>query len=193
MTEPSPDYEQKIVEAISEEERNTPDLASRITLSSGVVLAYRPVPILRIQNVMRKFRHPEVPEFWDDVREKNIKNPSHPIYIEMCEQVDMDRTFAMIDTIIAYGTSAIEIPSAIEPIDSDVWAKECQELFDIDLQDASEKARYLAWVKFVAVIDIEDFQKISNAFNLAVGVSESKVASVLQDRFPDHKVRHTAK
>lgn len=188
----SPDYEKKILEAVSAEDQPT-ESASRVTLSSGVVLEYQPVPVLRIQNLMRKFKYPEVPELWDEVREQKIKNPSHPVYVEMCEQIDMDRTFAVVDAIIAFGTTPVEVPDTVEALDSETWVKECKEFFDIDLEGASPRARYLAWVKFVAVIDIKDFQKISNAFNLAMGVSESKVASALQDRFPDHKVRHTAK
>lgn len=182
--EGSADYERKILEAVSEEEHVEPD--KTLVLSSGVVLEYQRVPVLRIQNLLRQFKYPDVPELWDEVREQKIKNPSHPVYVSMCEQVDMDRTLAVLDAIIAFGTTPITIPDTVEPVDSEGWVTDCKEFFGIDLTGVSVRARYLAWVKYVAIIDTNDFQKISLAFNLAMGVSESRVAEALQDRFPNH-------
>ena len=184
-----PDYEEQIIKAVDIVQQEDPDT---VTLSSGVVLRYLPVPLLRIQSIVNKFSYPPVPELWDEKREQSIKNPNHPAYLEERDQVDLKRTNAVLDAIIAFGMEIVSTPETLPKIEDSGWIEECKDFFFIDINPQSERSRKLAWIKFVAIVDQNDFRLISKAFNLSLGVSESRVAEAMRDRFPDNPVRNTA-
>ena len=183
-----PDYEENIIQAVDSVQQETPDT---VTLSSGVVLRYIPVPLLRIQSIVNKFVYPPVPELWDEKRDQKIRNPNHPIYLEERDQVDLKRTNAVLDAIIAFGMEIVTAPENLPKIEENGWIEECKDFFFIDINPQSDRARKLAWIKFVAIVDTEDFRLISKAFNLSLGVSEGRVAEAMRDRFPDNPVRNT--
>lgn len=184
-----PEYEQKIIDAVDsvQEEKN-----DTITLSSGVVLKYVAVPLLRIQSIVNKFSYPPVPELWDEKREQVIRNPNHPSYIEARDQVDLQRTNAVLDAIIAFGMEIVSVPENLPKMEENDWIEECKEFFFVDINPSSVRGRKLAWIKFVAIINQSDFSLISKAFNLSLGVSEGRVAEAMRDRFPDNPVRNTS-
>ena len=177
-------YENKIAEALT----STEDVAeeeSLITLTSGVQLKYKRVPVLRIQAIVNKFKYPPIPETWDEVKGRAYKNPQLPEYLEARQQVDVDKVLAVIDAIAAVGTELHFKPDSVPSVDDDSWLEEL-EVMGIEVNVSSKIARYLAWVRYVAVVDQDDFMRIAQKAGLAVGTSEERVASALQGSFQDH-------
>lgn len=184
----NPQYVEKIQAAIeggTEESKEEKDI---IVLDSGVELALKKVPLLRIQAILEKFTYPPVPEVYDPEKDRTYKNPFDPVYQDMRAEVDQQRTWAVIDAVLAFGTRLRSKPDDIPDIEDDEWIEELS-LVGIQVKADSKLARYLMWVKFVAIVSADDLQKISRQFGLNMGVSEEKIAEAMQNNFPDQSVR----
>lgn len=188
MSENSTAYNQQIQAALAHVERTEAQpLAetNRITLSSGVILQFRDkFPLMRINAIIERFPYPPVPELYDDDKGRVERNPFSKVYLEMRQQVDQDRANAVIDAVIATGTSLVYCPPDITPPDSDEWIEEL-EVTGITVHKSSKWARYLAWVKYVAIVQATDLALISNKFGITLGVSESQIAAAIEDTFPN--------
>ncbi len=179
------EYVTKIQDAVAElPDDELEDKVQKVMLSSGVILRMKQVPVLRINAVLERFQYPPVPELYDKEHDRILKNPDHPLYKEECQKVDMQRTWAMLDAVLAVGTEIIHRPAEVPAVEDDTWIEEL-EMFGIAVRKDNQRARYLAWVKFVAVINQDDLQKIAVKFGLGLGVAEEKVANALQGNFPN--------
>ena len=175
-------YEEKIQDALVE---SIPE--PYVTLSTGVVLKLKKAPMLRIQAVANKFKYPDIPEVWDKDRERWIQNPDNPDYKKACEAVDMERGFATVDAIVAMGTEIESIPDGVPHVSDNSWIDEMN-VVGIEISDIPI-ARYMSWIKFVAISDEKDLTKITEAATRLMGTSEGRVAGAIRDNFPDHAVR----
>ena len=79
------------------------------------------------------------------------------------------------------------VPENVSAINSDSWVEEL-ELVDIHVPK-SEIGRYLFWIKFVAIVDTSDLQKIAEQFGMQMGISEGEVQEHLSSSFPDQPVQ----
>jgi hypothetical protein len=177
------EYDTKIQQVVAdiELEEQAPYI---ISLSSGVRLKLKKISPLRILAIVNKFKYPEVPEFWDEKRERPIRNPDSPAYLAMKETVDTDRMFAVYDAIAAIGTEIDYIPDGFSKPEDDDWLEE-QEVIGVPVNKDSKLARYLAWVKYKAIASQTDMQLIGNEFGLALGISEARIAGQVEANFPD--------
>lgn len=175
-------YETKIQDVIA----NTPETVeqtSLIKLSTGVILASKKFSIMRIQAVLAQFPYPEVPAIEDKERGRIIRNPDSPFYLEQKAQVDQNRLMAIMDAVIAFGTTIKYIPEGMEGPEGDEWVEEL-ELINIPVRKDIPLARYQAWVKFVAAPDLEDITKITEQFGVQMGTSEVKITNSIRENFP---------
>lgn len=175
-------YDQEIQEALELVEAQ-PEQSDEITLSTGVVLKFKKIPILRIQAVVEQFPYPEVPEVFNKDKGRYEKNPFSEEYKKMVEEIDAKRGLAVIDTVLAVGTEVSTTPDNFAGPDTDEWLEEL-EIGHIKVKRDSKIARYHAWVKYVAIVDQDDVGKILEQFGLQLGVGEANVAQQLQTNFP---------
>lgn len=178
------DYDTSVLEKISQVEVEKAD-ENIITLSSGVRLRTKKVPVLRIQALVNKFKYPPVPEIWDESRERTIRNPNHPDYLAARQAVDIERTLAVIDAIAAMGTEIVYRPENIPALEDDAWVDEIT-VGGLEFDLKSPTARYLAWVKYVAIVDQDDIALIAKKAGLSLGIAEERVAASLQSSFQDN-------
>ena len=176
-------YEQKIQDAIVEVGSKDETSSPLIVLSTGVVLEPKKFSMMRIQAIMSRFKLPEIPLMEDADKGRPIRNPNHPLYIEQKNQMEQDRSMAIIDAIIAFGTKIKFIPEDFSRPEDDDWIEELK-LIEIPVNETFALARYQAWVKFVAAPDLEDISKISEQFNVQMGTSEVKIAANIRENFP---------
>lgn len=179
-------YEQKIQDAIVEVGSKDETSSPLIVLSTGVVLRPKKFSMMRIQAIMSRFKLPEIPLMNDDDKGRPIRNPNHPLYLEQKAEMEQERTMAVIDAIIAFGTEIKFIPDGFprpEDTKKGNWIDELK-LVDIPVNEDFPLARYQAWVKFVAAPDLEDISKISEQFNVQMGTSEVKIAANIRENFP---------
>jgi hypothetical protein len=176
------DYQNQIQQAVAIEESKA-TVSDVITLSTGVVLRRKKFSVLRIAALQEQFKYPEVPEIWDDDRKRMIRNPDHPVYKHMKEEVDYKRGLAVTDAVIVYGTEVATIPATMPQPEEDSWIEEL-EAGGLQVVRGSKLARYLAWVKFVAVVDDKDLNVILTAVMSMMGISEQNIATAM-DSFRD--------
>lgn len=174
-------YETQIQTALKNVEE-VPQEKDMITLSTGVVLKFKKIPILRVQAVVEQFPYPDVPEVYNKDKGKYEKNPFSEEYAKMCQQVDQRRGLAVIDTVLAVGTEVVFIPEGFSKPDDDKWIEELK-VGHITFDKTSDVIRYHAWAKYVAIVDEEDVGKILEQFGLQLGTSEAGVAQQLHTNF----------
>jgi hypothetical protein len=180
-------YDEKIQNAIIQVEEKDLNALS-ITLSNGAVLRLKKFPFMRIQAVVSQFKYPDIPEVYDEMRGKPIKNPDSPTYLAMKMEVDQDRSMAVMDAVATFGVEVEYLPEDVPALEDDSWIEEL-EFIHIPVQKDSRLARYQAWIKFVVIRDPVDFAKVAEEFGIQMGTAERKIADNLQNHFPDHPVR----
>lgn len=172
------DYDNSIQDAVAEVSASAPILNNTITLKNGVQLKKKPFPILLVQQVISSFKYPPVPEYWDEDRKRGIKNPNNEDYLRQKDEVDTERGLAAIDAIIAFGTELVSVPDDMYRPENDEWIDDL-ELVNIPVRRDNRKARYLAWVRNVAITDSEDIALLSSLIQNAMGTSGGSVASAI--------------
>lgn len=170
------------VEAVREEDKNT------LTLSNGVKLQLKSVPLLRIQAISERFKYPDVPEVYDPDKDRTYKNPFDPLYQQMKQEVDVQRTWAILDAVLAFGTKLVYRPDDVPALEGDDWIEDLK-MSELAVNVSSPTARYLMWVKYVAVVTLDDLKLISNQFGINMGVSEEQIAQAMDSSFQGDEKR----
>ena len=180
-------YERNIQVAVAEVNPSASADLNEIKLQTGVILRKKKFPILLLDTVLNKFPYPPVPDYWDEERKRAVKNPESEAYKLLIEEVDNQRGMATIDAMIAFGTELLSVPEGFYRPENDEWINnlEAIEVLGISVRRDSTTARYLAWVKFVAITDPSEFNLISSVVQSLVGVPGDKVAEAI-DTFPDN-------
>lgn len=178
-------YDDKILDAVDAEAQK-PEEKDTIELSTGVILKQKTVPVLRAQALISRFKYPPVPELYDEKKDRMIRNPNSPEYMQMKAEIDTERGLAVIDLAIASGTEMVHVPDHLPKLDDEEWLTELVETGVILKAPESKAGRYLAWVKYNAIGTAEDMQAIGAAAGLSFGVSERQVATSLENSFQDH-------
>lgn len=137
MTETSQKTSPAVVAA--KENRNKPKAGSVQTLSTGVRIKVNTVPPGLVEDVMAQVKEPPVPMFYDEERDREYPNPTDPEYIKALQQVERDRSVAMIEAIVLFG---IELVDGLP--DDETWLKKLRFMgrrgtFDISGYDLDDE------------------------------------------------------
>lgn len=185
-------YDEKIVQAVKvvEATETTKQNPTIVLKGSGVVLRLKKVNVLRINAINDRFRYPEVPKLFDENKGRELRNPDDPNYKAACAEVDEQRMMAILDAIAVLGTEIVSVPEGVPALADNTWVEELQFL-QIPVDPDSPLARYMAWIKYVAIKDQEDLMTIGREFGLVMGNSEVMVADSIATNFPDQATRTT--
>ena len=149
-----------------------------VTLSSGIRLAVRPVSRHFIYEVTARFDKPEVPTWVDPEKGREGPNPEDPGYIKAAEQYVVDVANATTDVALLRGTQVLEIPDGVHGPDSPEWREE-MEFLGLELVNNS-RARYLSWLKAVAMPMDDDINRVLSEVGRLIGASEDDVTEAVQ-------------
>lgn len=185
-------YDEKIQVALRnvENKESVPRQEDTVTLSSGVVLKFKKIPLLRLNAILDAFPYPPVPTYRDEEKKRTIENPLNENYLEQRRRIDEQRSMALIDAIVATGTEVLICPEHVTPLDSEDWIEELI-VSHIPVTFTSKFGRYLAWIKFVAIREVSDLELIAEEYGLTLGISESRIAAAIQENFPDNEARNS--
>lgn len=106
MTETSQKTSPAVVEAKERRTRQKKD--GIITLSTGVRIKLSAVPPGLVEDVVAQIKDPPVPMFYDEEREREYPNPADPGYVKALQQVERDRSVAMIEAVILFGIDLVD-------------------------------------------------------------------------------------
>lgn len=175
----------ELAEEISKPEAS-PDL---VTLSNGIRLGIRSVPGFFMRDALRRMPAPEVPKVFIDERNVWEENESDPAYIAAFSKWLVDLNEVSINLAITVGTSTIKagkfaplvehLPEDIPAWDDDVWVDMVQAVTTIVIEERPQ-ARYLAWLRYVALERESDVELLSKAVGRKSGILSRDVEAALQ-------------
>jgi hypothetical protein len=151
-----------------------------VTLSTGVVLRVRPVPQSLFADLVARYPAPDPPVTFDPDKGREEENPDDPTYLKRVQETNAQVAKAMSDAVILLGTTVERVPKGIPGQETTEWADELR-LLGYELK--GPRARYLAWVKFVAGPTLADYQTIWKAVGRLTGVTEQDTQAAVR-RFP---------
>lgn len=159
-----------------------------IHLSSGVVLKRKPFSRMVLVSIMRNFKEPPIPKFYNEDKERWEENPNHPDYIKAVDSHNLDVTFALLDVGITLGTELHSLPEGFEGPKGTGWVETFEGL-GFTVPDAVG-LRYLMWVKNVACLTEKDTEAIADKVLSVFGVRESTVEQAI-NTFPGDEIGST--
>lgn len=155
-------------------------------LSSGVKLRTKdtinPSIIIDILAELESKR-PEPPVVYVKAIDREEVNLDDPDYIDRLQRWETVSAGRIADALILTGTEIKFIPKGLEKPEDDEWL-EVLRVLGFRLAYDSKPARYLAWVKHVAIQDQFDWEAITENVGRQAGVTEADVQRA-QDSFPD--------
>ena len=159
-----------------------------IELSSGVVLKIKPkikpsIIIDILSDVEEK--RPQPPTNYIEALGREEVNFDDPAYIDQFERWETVSAGRIADALILLGTEIESIPKGLDTPADNGWI-DMVETLGFRLNRNSKSARYLAWVKHVAIEDQADWEKITIRVGQQAGVREADVQKA-QDSFPSSK------
>ena len=164
------------VEAV--EESQAPQQNSVVTLSNGIKLRLKPVPPFLVRQAAMKLERPKVP-MMDIGKGRDEENPDHPAYLEAMAEYENRSTDAALNVMLAAGTEVVSVPEEVSgPLD-DGWLP-LMEVLEIEIDLDRPVARYLAWVRYVALATAADVTVITKAMSKGIGLSEEDVEASAQ-------------
>ena len=186
----NPDTDKKSLDALKV--KNGDD--NLITLSNGVVLRGKMVPPLVYVTVVGHFSSPEPPLWKDPNLGRMMENPDDPDYIKRVESVEMEKSSALLNVMIVYGTEVFSIPEGIskplieykkigkktEKIEP-VWFKRYR-LLGLPVFEDDSDWMYLMWIKSEVATTKEDLDSIQKVVGRLSGVPEKDVQNA--ESFP---------
>lgn len=156
-----------------------------VELKSGVVLKVKdrikPSIIIDILSDVEDKR-PEAPVVYLEKFGREEINLDDPDYLERLNRWETVSAGRIADALILIGTEVQSVPEGLEQPEDNGWL-DMVETLGFTLNRHSKAARYLAWVKHVAIEDQDDWLAITEAVGRQAGVTEADVKRA-QNSFP---------
>lgn len=175
--------EQKNAEAVQKAQNKSKDV---IEFSTGVKLKVKeqmnPSVIIDILADLESVR-PEPPTVYVEAIDREEINLEDPEYLKRLGRWEIVGSRRMVDALILIGTELLLIPKGIDKPEDSGWIG-MLEVLGFKLNRRNKAARYLAWVKHVAIKTEDDWTVITENVGRRAGVSESDVQRA-QSSFQD--------
>ena len=167
------------------EEAHSPPNDS-LTLSNGIVLKVKPVPLFLVQSAVTKLEKPRVPIV--DIAEKGRKepNPDDPAYLEALERYEALTIEAALDIGLVAGIEVVSIPEGVYGENDDGWLAPL-EFLGMEV-DQRPNGRRLSWLRYYAIASADDLANVSVVILRNLGLSEEEVGKAAES-LPSGTVR----
>lgn len=173
---------EEVMNAIPEDDKNEP--RDMFVSSLGVVLKLKPVPPMLMADIRSNLKEPKPPLVPNTDKdpdnpplEENPADPEFQSAMRDYHQRVSEMTYAVF---LTRGTSLVTVPDGVEPPDSTDWSDEISEFTGMEIPKVG-KRRYYAWLKYVALTNMEDFGRLlSKVANFAGITSEVDVAQAAE-------------
>jgi len=167
----------KSVAVVAAEEQHDDD-AERM-LTTGVRVRISRVSQMLLDAAVHKVKEPEVPIWYDEDRDREILNPSHPHYLAAMEEYEREQRLAAIDAAVLWGVELVDgLP------EDKLWLKKLKyfaeklghiDLSEYDLEDEFELE--FLYKRYVA-LSADDLSELMP--EMMSGVTEEDVAKSVE-------------
>lgn len=156
----------------------------QVTLSSGVILSLKSVPIHILAKAATNVPVPKVPRVYIESQDRHEDNPDDPEYRAALERYHEECAQAQVAAGIMFGTKLALCPPEVEPPDGTEWIIDTRETaeamgLDIEVHEAPPRARYFDWIKHVACIAEEDYMVLAAIVTSRLAMTDSRVQDVM--------------
>lgn len=142
-----------------------------IRLSTGVILTARKANANMLIRAMTAHPRPQPPVHFIKEMGREMENTDDPEYIKRCKAHEMEYSSAMLNVLIALGTTLKSVPKGFgTPEDSD-WLADYATL-DLPIHPESKQWRYITWVMYKAAITESDTELIMRKVGSLSGIRE---------------------
>ena len=177
--------EQETAEVVEKAQEKNRDV---VEFSTGVKLKVKdqmnPSVLIDILSDLESKR-PEPPIVYIEALDREEINMDDPSYIDRLNRWETASSGRIADALILIGTEVTFVPEGVESQDDNSWIG-ILEVLGFKMNRRSKAARYLAWVKHVAIQNVKDWEMITEQVGRRAGVSEADVNRA-QSSFPDKK------
>lgn len=142
----------------------------------------RKVSRILVVDASRKVVIPKPPRVMLEDKGRVEENPSDPDYQAALADANYNKAMVVVNAYVVMGTSPIEVPDGIPPVDSDEWLEELAELDASFEKPKSVRSRYLQWLKYIALDDTQLNELVTNVMRYS-GVTLETDVKQAQDGF----------
>lgn len=160
------------------------DKSNALTLSNGIVLTIRKVSYPIMIDILHKAQEgrPRPPVTYIEHLGRNEENPDDPDYKEAINTWNTSRGKILSDNFLKLGTKLFSCPPDIpKPDDQARWNEWMDDLEGSGFQTPkSAGARYLMWLKLVALVNDEDYTLVIDEVGKKTGVREADAQAAME-------------
>lgn len=121
----------------------------------GITFKLKKVNRILVVDATRKIKLPKPPIIMMEDKGREEENPTDPDYQAALADANYLRSMTVVNVYVTLGTKPIKLPEGLEPPESDVWINDLVELDAGFEMPKTERAKYLQWVKYVALDDTQ--------------------------------------
>lgn len=158
-----------------------------LTTSVGVVLEVYNPPAMALRDKQRQLEKakPKVPVVYLESKGREEENPNDPDYIQAMNDFNEQLGLELYNAAVLLCVKVKMVPAGVTECDDDSWVEDFEV---IGMPIPNGRARYLAWIKYIAAPAASDMAAIENAITRAAGVAEEDVAEAAAS-FPSEPPR----
>lgn len=167
------------IDAAAKVAEEQPKQKDTITLSNGIILLCKQVPMLTVRYALTAIPKPEPPVIHNEEKGRSEVWEGDPAYqaaLSRWEEQVGDTTF---NVMLMLGTQIEHMPEGIDHPEHESWL-ETLEATGMSVNVDTKAARYLSWLRFYAISSNEDYGRISEAVARKSGLLERDVQASLQ-------------
>lgn len=160
-----------------------------VTLSTGVVLRFRPVSPTVLDRARQAVPVPQPPVVYNEARDRSEPNPNHPDYLAAVRAYDEQLVLAAWRAAAILGTKIESLPEGFPGPFEDRWIEELEaglpegQTLDVQRELTNERernARYFQWLSLYAFGTEEDAFTVAAIAPSTVSLTEEEVAAYVE-------------
>lgn len=147
-----------------------------VTLSNGIVIGTKKVPVMIIQRVVSVLPEPTVPMIFIEDADREEPNYNDPDYLQALDRCYSQRIEAVQRIYTAFGTFVISVPkdAGLYRPEDDHWIEDLR-ANGLEPNVETMQSRYVEWLHLHACVEQADLTAISYAASSKTGVLEKEV------------------
>lgn len=167
-------------------EQSQQTASPNVTLSNGVIIACRKVPIMTLRHAYASLPKPKPPIIRNEDKDRNEEWEGDPQYIQ--DLADWEEKIGDVgaNIMLSLGTKILDIPEGVDKVEDEGWIQTL-EAIGIEVKTTNPIVRYLSWLRFYAITTPNDLLTITTVIAKMSGVLEKDVQTSLEsfrDREP---------
>jgi len=142
-----------------------------IRLSTGVILKAQKANANILIRAMTAHPRPQPPVVFIKEMGREMENTDDPDYIKRCKAHEMEYSAAMLNVLIALGTTLKSVPKGFGTPDDSDWLADYTTL-GLPTHPESKQWRYITWVMYKAAPTEKDTEEIMKKVGSLSGIRE---------------------